>query len=89
MHEQNYCSPETTKLANALIQVQRVLQPATKDRLNPFTHSNYATLNSVMDACREALLTNGIWLTQYPVPSEPGHLGLVTKLVHAESGEWQ
>ncbi|SFJ21037.1 ERF superfamily protein [Desulfomicrobium apsheronum] len=89
MHDQNYCSSETTKLAKALIQVQRTLQPATKDRLNPFTHSNYATLNSVMDSCREALLTNGIWLTQYPVPSEPGHLGLVTKLVHAESGEWQ
>lgn len=89
MDEQNYCSSETTKLANALISVQRSLQPATKDRLNPFTHSNYATLNSVMDSCRDALLTNGIWLTQYPVPAEPGHLGLVTKLVHAESGQWQ
>ena len=89
MHDQNYCSSETTKLANALIQVQRVLQPATKDRLNPFTHSNYATLNSVMESCREALLANGIWLTQYPVPAEAGHLGLVTKLVHAESGQWQ
>jgi hypothetical protein len=89
MHHQDYCSPETTKLAKALIQVQRILQPATKDRLNPFTHSNYATLNSVMDSCREALLSNGIWLTQYPVPAEPGHLGLVTKLVHAESGQWQ
>jgi hypothetical protein len=54
MHDQNYCSSETTKLANALISVQRILQPATKDRLNPFTHSNYATLNSVMDSCREA-----------------------------------
>ncbi|NCD34967.1 MAG: single-stranded DNA-binding protein [Spartobacteria bacterium] len=89
MNHQDYCSSETSKLAKALIQVQRILQPATKDRLNPFTHSNYATLNSVMDSCREALLTNGIWLTQYPVPSEPGHLGLVTKLVHAESGQWQ
>jgi len=89
MHDQNYCSSETTKLANALISVQRILQPATKDRLNPFTHSNYATLNSVMDSCRDALLTNGIWLTQYPVPAESGHLGLVTKLVHAESGQWQ
>ena len=89
MDEQNYCSSETSKLAKALIQVQQSLQPATKDRLNPSTHSNYATLNSVMDSCREALLTNGIWLTQYPVPAEPGHLGLVTKLVHAESGQWQ
>ena len=89
MNNHDYCSSETTKLANALIQVQRTMLPATKDRLNPFTHSNYATLNSVMDSCREALLTNGIWLTQYPVPAEAGHLGLVTKLVHAESGQWQ
>ena len=89
MHDQDYCSSETTKLAKALILVQHSLQPATKDRLNPFTHSNYATLNSVMDSCRDALLTNGIWLTQFPVPAEPGHLGLVTKLVHAESGQWQ
>lgn len=89
MNDQNYCSSETTKLANALLQVQRVLVPATKDRLNPFTQSLYATLNSVMDTCREALLANGIWLTQYPVPADPGYLGLVTKLVHAESGQWQ
>jgi hypothetical protein len=89
MLNQDYCSPETTKLAKALIQVQRNLQPASKDSLNPFTNSNYASLNSVMDSCREALLTNGVWLTQYPVPAEPGFLGLVTKLVHAESGQWQ
>ena len=42
-----------------------------------------------MDSCREALLSNGIWLCQYPVPAEPGYLGLVTKLTHAESGQWQ
>ena len=89
MLNQDSCSSETTKLAKALIQVQRNLQPASKDSLNPFTNSNYASLNSVMDSCREALLTNGVWLTQYPVPAEPGFLGLVTKLVHAESGQWQ
>ena len=42
-----------------------------------------------MDSCREALLSNGIWLCQYPVPAEPGYLGLVTKFTHAESGQWQ
>ena len=42
-----------------------------------------------MDSCRYALLSNGIWLCQYPVPAEPGYLGLVTKLTHAESGQWQ
>ena len=91
MHE--YQSQDITTLAKALLAVQAQLQPAFKDAENTFTKSHYATLNSVMDACREALLTNGIWLTQYPVPApEPvggGYLGLVTKLTHAESGQWQ
>ena len=84
-----YTSQEVGELAKALINVQRQLQPATKDANNPFTKSRYATLNSVMDSCREALLSNGIWMCQYPVPAEPGCLGLVTKLTHAESGQWQ
>ena len=85
----SFCSDQVGKLAQALINVQRQLQPATKDANNPFTKSKYATLNSIMDSCREALLSNGIWLCQYPVPAEPGYLGLVTKLTHAESGQWQ
>ena len=84
-----YTSQEVGELAKALINVQRQLQPATKDANNPFTKSRYATLNSIMDSCRDALLSNGIWLCQYPVPTEPGYLGLVTKLTHAESGQWQ
>lgn len=51
----NYNSQDTTELAKALINVQRQLQPATKDADNPFTKSKYATLNSVMDSCRDAL----------------------------------
>lgn len=87
MHE--YQSTDTTKLATALMQVQHDLQPAVRDGTNPFTNSKYATFNCVMDTCREALLTNGIWLCQYPVQVEVGHMGLVTKLTHAESGQWQ
>ena len=71
----SFCSDQVGKLAQALINVQRQLQPATKDANNPFTKSKYATLNSIMDSCREALLSNGIWLCQYPVPAEPGISG--------------
>lgn len=85
------CSDKITNLAKAMIKVQKVIRPALKDNYNNFTQSRYATLNSVMEACGEALINAGIWVTQYPVPVEGdgSKLGLVTKLVHAESGEWQ
>lgn len=84
-----FSSPEITELSKALIEVQKHLQPAIKDAENPFARNRYATLNSVMDSCRMALLENGILLTQYPVPVEGTNLGLVTKLVHARTGQFQ
>ena len=82
-------SPKITELAEAMIQVQQALSPALKDAENSFTNSRYATLHSIMNACRDALLEHGIWLTQYPVSVEANQLGLVTKVVHAETGQWQ
>lgn len=87
--EPQMSSPEITELAEAMIQVQQTLSPALKDAENTFTNSRYATLHSVMNACRDALLQHGIWLTQYPVSVEANQLGLVTKIVHAETGQWQ
>ncbi len=84
-----YSSQNMTELAKAMLKVQQALIPVAKDAENPFVKSKYATLNAVMDACRDVLLTNGIWVSQFPVPVETGCLGLVTKLMHAESGEWQ
>ena len=54
---ESFCSDQIRELAQALIKVQEQLQPATKDANNPFTKSKYATLNSVMDSCRDALLS--------------------------------
>lgn len=89
-NENTMCSEEITELAKAMLQVQQALKPASKDQYNVFTKSKYATLASVMEACRDALLTAGIWVTQYPVDlKDPALLGLVTKLIHAESGQWQ
>ncbi|WP_286181892.1 ERF family protein [Desulfovibrio sp. Huiquan2017] len=87
--EPQMSSPEIIELAKAMIQVQQSLSPALKDAENTFTNSRYATLHSVMSACRDALLAHGIWLTQYPVSVEANQLGLVTKIVHAETGQWQ
>lgn len=88
-----YCSENITELAQALIEVQGQMSPAPKDAVNPFIKNKYATLNSVMETCRNALIANGIWLTQLPMPSPveygEGHIALLTKLTHAESGQWQ
>lgn len=88
-----FSSTDTTKLAKAMIAVQKDMAPATKDATNPFCKNRYATLNSVMDACRPALNAHGIWLTQLPMPAPielgAGHIGLLTKLTHVDSGQWQ
>jgi len=85
-------SPSVTKLAQAMLKVQQQLQPAIKDAKNTFVGNDYATLNSVMETCKDALISHGIWLTQLPTPAPvelgTGHIGLETKLIHAESGEW-
>jgi len=83
------CSEAINELSGAMLKVQAEIVPAIKDRENPFAKARYATLNSVVEASREALLRHGLWLVQYSVPVEVGYLGLVTKLVHAASGQWQ
>ncbi len=82
-------SPDMAELAKAMVKVQQALTPACKDAANPFVKNRYASLNSVIEACRDALIAQLIWVVQYPVAAETGHLGLVTKLVHGESGQWQ
>ena len=61
-------SQDITELSRAMLQVQQSIRPAMKDATNPFTRSNYATLNSVMESCRDALLSQGILFTQLPCP---------------------
>ena len=85
-------STDITKLSQAMLIVQQQLQPAIKDAKNPFIGNEYATLNSVMESCRNLLSSQGIWLTQLPCPAPvelgAGHIGLETRLIHAESGQW-
>jgi hypothetical protein len=86
---EKFCSENIKELAGAMLKVQAELEPAVKDAENPFAKNKYATLNSVVLASRGALLKHGLWLAQYPVPAKQGHLGLVTKITHGASGQWQ
>jgi hypothetical protein len=52
------------KLYEALSKAQAQIKGAIKDSTNPFFKSSYADLQSVWDACREALTTNGLCVIQ-------------------------
>jgi hypothetical protein len=79
-------SSSVAALAAALAKAQAVLIGAKKDAANPFFKSTYADLQSVWDACRQPLASNGLSVVQTMDMTEFGPV-LVTTLMHA-SGEW-
>lgn len=80
------CSETTAKLDAALAKAQGAIQAAAKGKENDFFQSKYADLAAVWAACREALSSNGISITQWPVHDEGDRLHIVTRLAY--SGEW-
>jgi hypothetical protein len=79
-------SESTAAIDAALAKAQSRIQAAVKDKTNPAFRSKYADLPAVWDACRDALTSNGISVTQWPLHSEDNRLHLVTRL--ACGGEW-
>jgi hypothetical protein len=82
-------SESIANLAKALSTVQGKLTHAKKDSANPFFKSKYADLESVWDACRDLLASNGLAVAQFPgLYSElDKSMSLTTILTH-NSGEW-
>jgi hypothetical protein len=75
-------SPELDQLATALAVAQGSMQGAVKDRTNPAFKSSYADLASTWDACRVALSTNGLAVSQHPGRLEDGSVTVTTMLLH-------
>ena len=75
-------SPELDQLATALALAQGSMQGAVKDRTNPAFKSSYADLASTWDACRVALSTNGLAVSQHPGRLEDGSVTVTTMLLH-------
>lgn len=73
-------------IASALTKAQGKIGAAVKDARNPFFKSKYADLGSVMEACKQPLLEQGISVLQL-VGMENGTGYLETVLLH-ESGEF-
>lgn len=80
-------SENINELVTALSKAQGAISPAIKDSLNPHFKSKYADLNSVWEACRTQLSTNGLAVIQTMNYDEKGQLQLITTLAHS-SGQW-
>lgn len=83
---------QINELVGALALAQGQYKPAKRTAKNPFYDSKYAPLDSVIDACREALSSNGLAVVQRTFIREVGfdeygrRVGkqyLRTKLLHA------
>ena len=72
-------------IATALVKAQKAFEPAFKKALNPQFRSKYADLGACIDAVKEALNDNGIYLLQKNYDCDDG-VKLETIFVH-ESGE--
>lgn len=79
-------SGQIEELAKALVKAQGEIKPAVKDATNPYFKSKYADLASVMDACRPALVANGIAVVQRAIGAGDT-VGVTTTLMHT-SGQW-
>lgn len=74
------------ELAAALCKAQQQIEGAKKDSTNPHFKNKYADLGSVWEACKSALVANGLSVAQFGRLTEHGP-ALVTRLLHS-SGEF-
>lgn len=82
----NMMSEQVNELFAAMAKAQATIQPALKDKANPFFKSRYCDLASVWSACRDSLSSNGICVVQTVDKNESG-MFLITTLGHM-SGQW-
>ena len=61
---EDYCSSETGDLSDAMSVAQGLYKPLVFDRRNAETKEEYADLEAIIDATREALSSNKVFFTQ-------------------------
>lgn len=79
-------SDSIVEISKALVKAQSKIGGAVKSANNPFFKSKYSDLNSVIQACKEELNSEGISVLQPVVSDEQGD-SVETVLLH-ESGEY-
>lgn len=82
-------SSETTdKLYPALLAAIPAFGALHKSATNPHFRSNYLPLDGLVDAIAPALRAQGIIIMQGSDPQDDNGVTLITRLVHAPSGQW-
>lgn len=80
-------SDTLAKIAPALVKAAAEIEGAAKSANNTHFRSKYATLESVIDATKEALAKHDLCVVQAPGHMEGNLLTMTTRLIHT-SGEW-
>ena len=80
-------SEEIGELAVALVAAQEAIQNPPKSKANPFHHSRYADLATVLNVTRPALTEAGLAVIQTPLTLENGNIAVTTRIIH-KSGQW-
>jgi hypothetical protein len=76
-------SAKLDKFLPAFRKAQAIIESAEKTRTNEHFGNSYATLASVVTACKKALNDNGMSIIQRNVkPSVPGNVAVETRIVH-------
>jgi ERF superfamily len=81
-------SEQIGQLVAALATAQTEFEPFTKDKENPYTHSRYADLESVIKATRPALAKNGLTIIQVPIENNPEQEAGAYSILAHKSGEF-
>jgi hypothetical protein len=79
-----YCSPETGKLSDAMSAAQGAFKPLVFDRRNAETKEEYADLEAIIDATREALSTNKVFFSQLVFTGDNQETLIRTRIQHSE-----
>jgi hypothetical protein len=79
-----HTSESIANIAKALITFHVKVDTIKKDATNPFFKSTYASLSNILESINDPLIEAGLSISQFP----DGENGLITLLMHGESGEW-
>lgn len=77
-------SDSISNIAKALILFHTKVDKIKKNAENPFFKKKYADLSNILDVIQIPMAESGLSFTQLPV----GQCGLVTVLMHGDSGEY-